>query len=88
MNTSAININNGADGPNTRDVLIQDNLLAGGGYTLYCPIPATSNFRIVDNSFSTIFSPTVGGFGPATACADEIQSGNVYHQTGRPLTLG
>ena len=88
VNTSALNINNDAAGPNTHDVLIRNNLLAGGGWTLYCPIPSTSNFQVIDNSFSTIFSPKVGGYGPATACTGEIQSGNVHHETGLPLNLG
>ena len=61
--TSAININHDAGGPQTHDVLIRDNLIAGGGYALFCPIPATSNFQITDNQFSTIFSPKVGQFG-------------------------
>ena len=57
IDTSAININNWSAGPNTQNVLIRNNLLAGGAWTVYCPIPATSNFRIVDNNFSTNFSP-------------------------------
>jgi hypothetical protein len=45
------------------------------------------NFRIVDNHFSTVYSPNVGEYGPSTDCGGEIQSGNVYHETGAPLTL-
>jgi hypothetical protein len=70
------------------NTLIKDNLLAGGGYTLYCPKPTTTNFQIIDNSFSTMFYPKVGYFGPATDCDGEIASGNVYHETGLPLKLG
>ena len=88
VNTSAININSDARGPNSHDVLVQDNLLAGGGWTLYCPIPPSTNFRIINNAFSTIFSPKVGLYGPASACSGEIESGNVYQQTGLPLSLG
>ncbi len=88
VDTSALNINNNSAGPTSHDTLIKNNLLAGGGWTLYCPRPPTMNFQIIDNSFSTKFSPKVGGFGPATDCDGEIQSGNVYHETGLPLNLG
>lgn len=86
--TSAININHDAGGPQTHDVVITRNLVAGGGYALYCPIPPTTNFRIVGNQFSTVFSMKVGQFGPTNGCAGEIQSDNVYHETGAPLNAG
>lgn len=87
--------------PNAIDtnVLIQGNLLAGGGYTLYCtggkppenpvdsPMVAT-NFRIIDNHFSMRFKPSVGSFGTSTNCFDETQSGNVIQETGAPTFLG
>jgi hypothetical protein len=83
--TSAIISNGGGD----TNILIENNLLAGGNWTLYCEQRATGvNYRVVNNRFSTRFSPRVGTFGPATECADEMQSGNVYHETGRPLNLG
>jgi Bacterial TSP3 repeat len=87
-NTSAVNINYDPDGTHTHDLLVKDNVLAGGGWTLYCPLPPTTNVQILDNQFSTVFSPKVGEYGPATGCAGEIQSGNVYHETGLPLNLG
>jgi hypothetical protein len=80
-------------GGNVSGIVVDNNILAGGGYTLYCeqeqlggngsPQPQYTN-----NRFSRIFVNTVGGFGPATSCSDEIQSGNVYHETGAPLVLG
>ena len=79
-------------GGNVSGIVVNNNILAGGGYTIYCeqenlggngsPQPQYTN-----NRFSRIFVSSVGGFGPATACADEIQSGNVYHETGAPLSL-
>ncbi|HKU18657.1 MAG TPA: DUF4082 domain-containing protein [Candidatus Saccharimonadales bacterium] len=82
--TSAIISNRGGDS----NVLIQNNLLAGGAYTLYCEQNATGvNYQVLNNHFSTIYHPTVGAYGPSTDCSDEIQSGNVYHETGQPLTL-
>ena len=70
------------------NVLIENNLLAGGAYTLYCEQGATGiNYRVLNNHFSRKFSSKVGYYGPSTDCADETQSGNVYHETGRPLPL-
>jgi hypothetical protein len=68
------------------DITINNNLLAGGGYTVYCPQGVGSNYRITNNRFSRIFASTVGGFGPWVDCTDEPgASGNVYHESGRPL---
>ena len=70
------------------NVLIKDNLLAGGAYTLYCQQSGSGNdYRVIGNHFSTIFYPKVGAYGPWTDCEDETEvSGNVYHETGEPLT--
>jgi hypothetical protein len=66
------------------NILIEDNLLAGGAYTLYCPQGGPGkNFRVVNNHFSTKFHPTVGAYGPWTDCQDEAQvTGNVFAETG------
>jgi hypothetical protein len=71
------------------NVLIQDNLMAGGSYTLYCQQDGPGhNYRVINNHFSTSQFPTVGAFGPWLECADEAQvSGNLYHETGRPVPL-
>jgi hypothetical protein len=80
--TSAIISNHGSD----TNVLIQDNLMAGGAYTLYCDQGSTGiNYRVVNNHFSTAFHPTVGAYGPVEDCADEVHSGNVYHESGQPV---
>lgn len=81
--TSSININNNAAGPTTSNVTISNNLIAGGAYTLYCPIPLSVNFKIINNHFSRIFYPNAGAFGPQADCSDEtVISGNVWHDTG------
>ncbi|MBA2954219.1 hypothetical protein GON03_07790 [Nocardioides sp. MAH-18] len=73
---------------NDINILIERNLLAGGAYTLYCDRPGAGiNYRVIDNHFSTRFSPKVGAFGPSDGCADEIRSGNVIHETGDPVRL-
>jgi len=70
-----------------RNVLIRNNLMAGGAYTLYCAQNGGAlNYRVIDNRFRTIFYPKVGEYGPWTDCEDEVQvTGNVYHETGQPL---
>jgi hypothetical protein len=71
------------NGSGESNILIQDNLLAGGGYTLYCG-PGT-NFRVINNHFSTIFVSSIGGYGPWFGCDQVTASGNVIHETGQPL---
>lgn len=88
IGNASININNSSGGPTTTDTIISENLLAGGGYTLYCPKPNTVNFQITNNRFSTKFHPKVGLYGPATDCtSNETKSGNVYHELGAAVTL-
>jgi hypothetical protein len=82
--TSAIISNKSGD----VNVLIENNLLAGGSYALYCDRGTGTNYRVLNNRFSRRFGPKVGFFGPATECGDETQAGNVIHETGQPLTLG
>jgi hypothetical protein len=83
--TSAIISNPGGD----TDVLIQDNLMAGGAYTIYCEGGGKGiNYRVLDNHFTTRFKSSVGYFGASTECDDETQSGNVIHETGKPIHLG
>jgi hypothetical protein len=87
--TSAI-IANGGNGNSSKDVNIieQQNLLAGGSFTIYCDQGfAGTNFQVVNNHFSTQFGALVGESGPSDDCADEILSGNVYHESGLPITL-
>jgi hypothetical protein len=82
--TSAIISNRGGD----RDVLIENNLLAGGAVAIYCEQGATgTNYRVLNNAFSQRFGPKVGAYGPSTDCSDETQSGNHYYESGRAITL-
>jgi hypothetical protein len=68
--TSAVNVNNNTtNGIHTANMTIKDNLLAGGAYTLYCPMLSTSNVLIQNNHFSYKFrdpnSPRT--YGPGVA---------------------
>lgn len=68
------------------DVLIDANLLGGGAYTLYCPRDSSTDFRVTNNRFSTMFSPQGGEYGPWDACEKvAVLSGNVWDATLRPL---
>jgi hypothetical protein len=64
------------------NVLIQNNLLGGGAFTLYCvQAGAGTNYRVLNNRFRRD-----AAFGPWTDCEDEAQvSGNVWDDTGAPL---
>lgn len=74
-------------GANT-NILIDNNLLAGGAATLYCSIGFKgTNYKVTNNHFSTKFKSTVGFYFPTSDCADQDQSGNVIHETGQPLQL-
>lgn len=72
------------------DFLIQDNLLAGGGYTCYCGDGAadndhnparSNNVSFVDNVFWEKYFPSVGQYGPGRAynpAGGGQWTGNVY----------
>ena len=71
-----------------RNILIENNLMAGGSYTLYCDYEGTAtNYRVINNRFSRAFSRVVGSYGPSEGCSDETLSGNVYHETGAAVRL-
>lgn len=75
----------GADG-----ILLENNLLAGGAYTVYCSRQGENptSYRLINNHFTTRFKSTVGSFGVSSDCANDYQSGNVIHETGQPIILG
>ena len=70
----------GASAPST-NILVEDNVLAGGGYTVYGPDPGSSNVRVVNNKFSTRYFAKSGFYGPVaywkTGSGNEW-SGNVW----------
>jgi len=74
------------------DRLITNNLLAGGGYTIYGGAnpgkAATSNIVITNNRISNIYYPNGGYYGPVTAYSSgsgNVFSGNVWDATGAAL---
>ncbi len=82
--TSAIICGTGTGG----GITIDQNLLAGGAYTLYCAYGGPGpTFVVKNNHFTTRFKSTVGAFGPSSDCGDENVSGNVMHETGVPINF-
>jgi hypothetical protein len=75
------------------DRVIDDNLLAGGGYTIYGGAnpggKATSNIKITNNRISTIYFSDGGAFGPLAAFdfdgPGNVFSGNVWDNSGEPV---
>ena len=73
--------------------LIDNNLMAGGGYTIYGGAnpggAKTSNIRIMNNRISKKFYPKGGYFGHSTAfdtaAPGNVWSGNVCDETGEPV---
>ena len=82
--TGAIFIQGNADNPNN-NVLITQNLLAGGSYTMYTGYGA--GFRVIDNHMSTQVFPKVGFYNiwyVDTPQGGEERRGNVIQETGAP----
>ncbi|MFC0552105.1 hypothetical protein ACFFHJ_14540 [Planotetraspora thailandica] len=88
--TSAISLYQ--DFSRAHDVLIEHNLLGGGGYTVYGgdgKFGATTDIRIVDNVFTRRLFPKGGYWGPlsyfdAKGKGNRFE-GNVWEGTGEPV---
>lgn len=67
------------------NILIEKNLLSGGGYALRCAMnPA--NYRVLNNHFSRQIHANSGEFGPWVYCdGANTVTGNVWHDTGLPV---
>jgi hypothetical protein len=68
------------------NVLITNNLLGGGGYTLYCADSVSPNYRVTNNRWSRSIYPNGGFYGPWRNCqlATEV-TGNVWDDTSQPV---
>ncbi len=79
--TSAIISNRGGD----TNILIQNNLLAGGAFTLYCEQGAKgNNYRVISNAFTRAFSQKVGFFGGLDLLATNYRGRSaLWHDPGR-----
>jgi hypothetical protein len=81
------------------NVLVENNLLVGGGFTVYGgsvagkPYSAgANNIRFVNNTFSRQYWPKGGYWGHVSAFdpskPGNAWSGNVWAETGQPVTVG
>jgi hypothetical protein len=67
-------------------VVVDNNLMSGGGWTLYCGDSGDENETITNNRFSREFFAKGGYWGPMAGCQDaRVASGNVWDDTGRTL---
>ncbi len=68
--------------PQNHDVTIANNILARGGFTLYCPRSDAPNVQVTGNRF------VAGFYGPSNGCTPghASWSGNVLDATGAPLS--
>jgi len=74
--------------------LITDNLVAGGGYTIYGGdnerFGKTSNIKITNNRFSKIYYPNGGSYGPIAAFdasgSGNVMSGNYWDNNLAPVS--
>jgi hypothetical protein len=79
-----------ADFGGVTDVLVENNLFAGGGWTVYAGGggEAPSRLRFIGNRFSRRLFPDGGEFGPVTGASVDIEwVDNVWHETGEPVEL-
>ena len=91
--TSAVGL--WAEQGDIRDVVVADNLLGGGSYTIYATEleAAMVDVQIVRNSFTRRFFPNVCRFGgpviyPSGRPVGLIVSGNVVLETGAEADVG
>jgi hypothetical protein len=68
-------------GGTVHDFVIDSSLLAGGGYTVYCPRYTSVDVRLTNNRFGP------ANFGPLASCvADHVTyANNVFDATGKPV---
>jgi hypothetical protein len=73
------------------NVSITNNLMAGGGYTLYCNAENDDvpNETVTGNRFSKVFFRDSGFYGPITGCSRaDVYSGNVWDENSKALPAG
>jgi Right handed beta helix region len=83
--TDDINLDASSSGQHVANKTVVDNLLAGGGYSIYggdARGNPTSNIVIEDNEFGRLYYPEGGQYGPAAYVnlqqAGDVWSGNVW----------
>jgi hypothetical protein len=72
----------------TSRATVDDNLLAGGGYTVYCPGDHgfEASISITNNHFARTWFPQSGHWGPLSGCQNAgTVAGNVWDDSGAPV---
>lgn len=79
-----------ADFGTPRNSVVEENLLAGGGYTIYGGNRNATGIKIINNRFSKKYYPRCGYWGTLTEWnsggAGNVYSGNVWDETGLPVS--
>jgi Right handed beta helix region len=91
--TDAINLDAGAAGVAVASKTVEDNFLAGGGYTIYGGTAlgnTTSTIVIKNNRFGQQYNPQSGTFGAVAyynpAAAGNTWTGNIWDTNGQTVT--
>jgi hypothetical protein len=71
-------------------VTVDNNLMTGGGYSLYCAgmnvASSVDHIRATNNRFARTWHPRSGHWGPTAYCQfADVFTGNVWDDTGGPL---
>jgi hypothetical protein len=89
--TDDISLDASRAGQDVTNKIVVDNLLAGGGYSIYGGNgrnDPTSNIVIEDNEFGQLYYPKSGQFGPVAffdpTGTGNVWSGNVWSGTSLP----
>lgn len=78
---------------NQTNTLIDNNLVAGGGYCMYGGgnTQLSTNIKVTNNHFSRIFYPNCGYYGPMAAWQSNgpgnVATGNIWDDTGQPVSF-
>jgi hypothetical protein len=89
--TDAINLDAGSAGVAVANKTVENNFLAGGGYTIYGGTALsnpTSNILIENNRFGQQFNPQSGTFGAVayySSGSGNVWSGNIWDTTGQSV---
>lgn len=81
--TAAVNFLDNSLSFTYSNILIDNNLMAGGSYTVYMGAGTLTNVRVTNNRFSTRYFPRVGDFNIWHDDTSRfVCTGNVIHETG------
>lgn len=76
-------------GGDMTNITVTQNLLAGGGWTLYCNQEArglgTNNFFTLNRFYTTLWGVKVGSIGPTDSCSDEPNFSATCYPSGATL---